>query len=212
MYKCFFKRTAVHRDVSLHSKYHRIMCRRYFKTAILNVNGCSLKANKIMQNVSYHSGWIVGLWEGVGRGVLFIFNLWLGPYSRGVTLKYRLTAFDGFNNKQTNKMFEVMFFLMCKSIYILKLYSVHYTLSYSTNVKKIPFGQDKWYKICPLFSFTSSNSLVLLLICDSCMSWRATFVSLKPCVGFAIFHSASLLLKFIFLFNKMHGLFDYKTS
>ena len=131
MYKCFFKRTAVHRDVSSHNKYHRIMCRRYFKTAILNVNGCILKANKIMQNVSYHSGWIVGLWEGVGRGVLFIFNLWLGPYSRGVTLKYRLTAFDGFNNKQTNKMFEVMFFWYVK-VYIFWnciQYTIHWAIA-----------------------------------------------------------------------------------
>ena len=38
------------------------------------------------------------------------------------------------------------------------------------------------------------------------------FVSLKLCVGFSIFDSVSFLLKFIFLFNKMHGLFDFKTS
>ena len=191
MCKCFFKRTAVHRDVSLHNKYHLIMCRRYFKTAVLNVNGCNLKANEIMQNASYHSGWIVGLWEGVGRGVLFIFNLWLGPYSRGVTLKYRLTAFDSFNNKQTYKMFEVMSFWYVK-VYIF-WNCIQYTIHWGIAQMLKRFLSDKInsYKICPLFSFTSSNSLVLLLICDSCMSWRTTFVSLKLFVGFAIFHSAS---------------------
>ena len=34
----------------------------------------------------------------------------------------------------------------------------------------------------------------------------------KVCVGFSIFNSVSFLLKFIFLFNKKHGLFDFKTS
>ena len=29
-------------------------------------------------------------------------------------------------------------------------------------------------------------------------------------MGFSIFDSISFLLKFIFLFNKMHGLFDFK--
>ena len=38
------------------------------------------------------------------------------------------------------------------------------------------------------------------------MSFRRRFVSLKLCVGFSIFDSASFLLNFIFLFNKMHGL------
>ena len=53
---------------------------------------------------------------------------------------------------------------------------------------------------------------VLLLICDSYMSWSTRFVSLKLCMRFSIFDSVSFLLKFIFLFNKMHRLFDFKTS
>ena len=44
--------------------------------------------------------------------------------------------------------------------------------------QKITFGQNKWYKKFPLFSFDS----------------------------------VSFLLKFIFLFKKKHGLFDFKTS
>ena len=37
------------------------------------------------------------------------------------------------------------------------------------------------------------------------------FVYLKIWVGFAIFDSVSILLKFIVLFKKMHGLFDVIT-
>ena len=52
----------------------------------------------------------------------------------------------------------------------------------------------------------------LLLIYDSYMSLSTRFVSLKVCVGFSLFDFVSFLLKFIFLFNKMHELFDFKTS
>ena len=47
---------------------------------------------------------------------------------------------------------------------------------------------------------------VLLLICDYCMRRRTRFISLKLCVGFSVFDFESFLLKFIFLFNKMHEL------
>ena len=53
---------------------------------------------------------------------------------------------------------------------------------------------------------------VLLLICDTYMNWNTSFVSLKLCVGFSTFNSAWFLLKFIFLLNKMQGLFFFKTS
>ena len=52
----------------------------------------------------------------------------------------------------------------------------------------------------------------LLLIRDSYMSWSTRLISLKEYVGFSISDSASFLLKFIFLFKKKHGLFDFKTS
>ena len=55
-------------------------------------------------------------------------------------------------------------------------------------------------------------STVLLLICDYYMNWGISFVSLKLWVGISIFDSALFLLKFIFLFNKMHGLFDFKNA
>ena len=61
----------------------------------------------------------------------------------------------------------------------------------------------------PLFFFRELQLItVLLLICDSCMSWSTMFVSLKMCVGFSIFDSVLFLLKSIFLFDNMQGLFD----
>ena len=53
---------------------------------------------------------------------------------------------------------------------------------------------------------------VLLLIRNIYMSWSLRFVPLKECVGFSNFDSLSFLLKFMFLFNKKHGVFDFETS
>ena len=53
---------------------------------------------------------------------------------------------------------------------------------------------------------------VLLLISDSYMSLTTRFVSLKLCSAFSIFDSILFLLIYIFLFNKMHGLFDFKMT
>ena len=53
---------------------------------------------------------------------------------------------------------------------------------------------------------------VLLLICESYMSWSTSFVSVKLCLGFFIFDFVSFLLKFIFLFNKEHGLLHFEKS
>ena len=71
-----------------------------------------------------------------------------------------------------------------------------------------------WYKIFYKHIFFRELPLitVLLLICDSYMSWSTRFVSLELPQGFSIFDSVSFLLKFIFLFNKMHELFGCKTS
>ena len=65
----------------------------------------------------------------------------------------------------------------------------------------------------PSFFFREIQLItVLLLICNYYISWRTKFVSLKLLVGFSIFDTMSFLLKFIFLLNKMHGLFDFKMS
>ena len=70
-------------------------------------------------------------------------------------------------------------------------------------LKKISFGQNKRYKKCTLFFFRELQLIsVLLLICDSYISWSTSLVSLKLWVGFSIFDSVSFLLKFIFLSTK----------
>ena len=51
-------------------------------------------------------------------------------------------------------------------MYILKVYSIHYTMRYNINVKKNSFGQNKRYKKFPEPQLVT----VLLLICDSYMS------------------------------------------
>ena len=63
----------------------------------------------------------------------------------------------------------------------------------------------------PFFFFCALQLItVLLLICDSYMSCSTRLAFLKLSVRFSIFDSVSFLLKFIFLFNKMHGLFTLK--
>ena len=126
-------------------------------------------------------------------------------------IHWRLSA----NLKTSNKSVWSNFFLyiyISKNMYILKVYSIHYTLRWNTNVKKIPPEKINSTKKCFLFFFRELQLItVLLLICDSYMSWSTRFVSLKRCVGFSIFNSVPFLIKFISLFNKMHGLFHFKT-
>ena len=80
------------------------------------------------------------------------------------------------------------------------------------DVKKIPSEKIKGTKM-PLFFFRDLQLItVLLSICDSYSSRSTRFVSLNLCLGFSILDSVPFLLKFIFLFNKMHGPFDFKTA
>ena len=91
---------------------------------------------------------------------------------------------------------------------------IQYSINWNkTNDKKISIGENRQYKKPSSFFFRELQLItVLLLICNSNMSWSTRFVSLKLCVGFSIFDSVSFLLKFIFLFSKKHGLFDFKLS
>ena len=56
-------------------------------------------------------------------------------------VKDTLKAFDDFKTKQKNCMKQ--YFLICKSMYILNIYSMHYTLRENTNAKKISFRKNK---------------------------------------------------------------------
>ena len=53
---------------------------------------------------------------------------------------------------------------------------------------------------------------VSFLIRNYKTSWKTRFISLKLFVEVSIFESVSFLLKFIVLFSKKHGHFDFKTS
>ena len=56
-------------------------------------------------------------------------------------LKNTLKAFNDFKNKQK----KVCFFT-CRSMHIMKVHSIYYTLRRNLNVKKISFLQNKRYK------------------------------------------------------------------
>ena len=67
--------------------------------------------------------------------------------------------------KTKKKVYEVTFFLICNSMHILRVYSIHweciqYTIHWDKTrmLKKKSFGQNKRYKNSPLFSFASFNS------------------------------------------------------
>ena len=69
---------------------------------------------------------------------------------------------------------------------------------------KNSFGQDKRYKKCTFFRELQLIT-VLLLICNSCKSWKPkVHLSKSVCVWFCIFDSVFFLLKF--------KLFDFKSS
>ena len=99
--------------------------------------------------------------------------------------------------------------LWCKSLYILKIFSVW---EKNTNINKIFLQTINVKKIHSFFLLRASThpSFTFNLWF---MSWSTRFVtSLKICVGFPIFDSVLFLLKFIFLFSKKYGLFDFKGA
>ena len=87
------------------------------------------------------------------------------------------------------------------------MYSILYTSRQKTNVKRNFLQTNYTVQKCLLFFCELQLITVLLLICDSYMSWSTRFVSLNLRVAFSIFNSVWFLWKFIFLFNKMYGYF-----
>ena len=59
--------------------------------------------------------------------------------------------------KTSKKVYEVMFFLICKRIYILRVYSMHYILCDKANVKKIPPDKVNVTQDALLISLASST-------------------------------------------------------
>ena len=97
---------------------------------------------------------------------------------------------------------------MYKSMHILKVYSIHYTLRENPNLKKTFLRIKKTVQKMLSFFFHELQLItVLLLICDSYMRSSTRFVSPKLCVRFSIFNSVSFLLKIYFCLTKcMHSL------
>ena len=130
-------------------------------------------------------------------------KLKIGKYERnryavklpGFDLRIHWTLSAILKNKQKSMKWC---FLICKSMYILKAYSVHYTLRQNINFTNTP--SDKMVQKMHPFSFDELQLIkVLILICNFYMSWSTRFVSVKLCVGFSIFDSVSFLLVCIFV-------------
>ena len=124
-------------------------------------------------------------------------------------LKSKQKAFDDFKNKQKKKWSNVFWFAaVC-------IFSVQYTRSvFNTLYIEIKHKCYKFPSVQKMHSFFFRKLqliTVLLLTCDSYMSWNTRFLCQKLGVGFSIFSSVLFLLKFIFLFNKIHELLDFET-
>ena len=110
-------------------------------------------------------------------------------------VKDTVKAFHGFNNKQI--------FWYVKNMYILKMYSIaiHWDKTY---VKKLSFGQNKQFKKCPLLFFCELQLIIVLLLnCDSYMSWSTNFFSPKLCKIFQ-FQFRFVFVK-VYIFVKKNG-------
>ena len=125
-------------------------------------------------------------------------------------LKYALKVVGDFKNKEKKCMKEGLWYVTVYILWKCIQYTIHWDKTQI--LKKFPSDKINGTKNAFFFFHKLQFITVLLLICDSYMNWSTRFVSLKLCVGFSIFDSVSFLLKFIFLFNKMHGFFDFKTS
>ena len=121
-------------------------------------------------------------------------------------IKDRLKAFDDFKNNQKGVKSNIFWY---RKVCISWMY-IQYTIDWgkSKTLKKVPSDKINGTKIASFFFREFQLITVLLLICNSYINWSTRFASLKLCIGFSIFHCVSFLLRFIFLFNKMHGLFD----
>ena len=118
-------------------------------------------------------------------------------------IKDALKAFDDFKNKQKSVWSNVFWYVKVCIFWKCIQYTIYWDKTQM--LKKFPSDKMKGTKNREL-----QLIIVLLLICDSYMSWSTRFVSPKLCLGFSIFDSFSFLLKIIFLFNKMHGFFEFK--
>ena len=92
------------------------------------------------------------------------------------------------------------------------LFDISYTEIKHKWRKKFPLDKIDVTKNVLFLLYQLQHITFLLLVFDSYTSWSTGFICLKYSMGFYIFDFASFFLKFIFLFNKKHGLFDLKMS
>ena len=127
----------------------------------------------------------------------------MDPYK----LKDTMKAFNDFKNKQKSVWSNVFWYLKICIFWKCIQYTIHWDKTHMlkrVSSEKINSTKNEFFF---LLQSLTHHSFPFLFV-----SWSTRFVSRKLCVGFSIFNSVSFLLKFIFLFSKMHGLFDFKTS
>ena len=124
---------------------------------------------------------------------------WISSLSFYLRIHWRLSAILKTSNKSIWN--DAFWYHKAYIFWKFSLYTIHWD---KTTVNK-NFLWTKCYKKCTLFPFRSSN------LPQFYHSWSMRFISSHVYVGFSIFNSTSFLLKFIFLCNKKHGLFDFKT-
>ena len=127
-------------------------------------------------------------------------------YSKLCFSKFKdtLKVFNDFENSQKSVWSNVFWYVKLYIFWKCIQYTIHW---HKTQIfEKLSLDKINGTK----------NTLIFLLQAPNHHSftfnlWFSRFVSLKLCMGFSIFNSVSFLLKFIFLLNKMHGPFGFKT-
>ena len=111
-----------------------------------------------------------------------------------VPIKDTLKVFDDFKNKQKSVWSSVFCYVKVCIFWKCIQYTIYWDKTQM--LKKITLVKVNGAKSA-LFFCELQLITVLLLTCDSYMSWSTRFVSLKLCGKFPSFHSVSFLLKFI---------------
>ena len=131
---------------------------------------------------------------------------WKRLFPRRFNVKYTWFVWRVTSSKLSKKAYEVMLF---DKVYFESFPNTLY-IEMKYKRSKIVLGTISILeKMHPFFSWELQVITVLYLIWDSYMSWSRILVSPKVHGEFSIFNSISFLLKFTFLFNKQHRLFDF---
>ena len=130
----------------------------------------------------------------------WIFHITQNIFMRKVfSFKNTLKVFSNFRNKQKSVWSKVFWYVKACIFWKCIQYTIHWDKTQTMD--KINGTKNPFFL---------SRAPTLLLLCDSYISWSTMFVSLKLCLEFPIFDYVSFL-RFVFLFNKMHGLFNFET-